>query len=92
MKLLALTLAACAALAACDGDGNRGVTLLNVSYDPTRELDAEIDAAFVAAWKQQTGQTVTIENLRPPSAAIVMADSPAPITGIETAARIASMP
>ena len=36
------------------------VTLLNVSYDPTRELYREINAAFAVNWKQRTGQTVTI--------------------------------
>src|ERR1700740_3321297 len=34
--------------------------LLNVSYDPTRELYKEINAAFAAEWKAQTGETVTI--------------------------------
>ncbi|HEY0283092.1 MAG TPA: substrate-binding domain-containing protein, partial [Rhizomicrobium sp.] len=37
-----------------------GVTLLNVSYDPTRELYKEINAAFAAQWKAKTGQDVTI--------------------------------
>ena len=37
-----------------------GVTLLNVSYDPTRELYQQIDAAFAAAWKAKTGETVTV--------------------------------
>jgi sulfate/thiosulfate transport system substrate-binding protein len=36
------------------------LTLLNVSYDPTRELYAEINPAFIAAWKAKTGQTLTI--------------------------------
>src|SRR5512132_1996084 len=36
------------------------VTLLNVSYDPTRELYEEINAAFARAWAARTGQTVTI--------------------------------
>jgi sulfate transport system substrate-binding protein len=36
------------------------VKLLNVSYDPTRELYQEIDTAFAAQWKQKTGQVVTI--------------------------------
>jgi sulfate transport system substrate-binding protein len=36
------------------------VTLLNVSYDPTRELYEEINAAFAKAWKARTGQKVTI--------------------------------
>ena len=34
--------------------------LLNVSYDPTRELYEEVNAAFAAQWKQQTGETLTI--------------------------------
>jgi sulfate transport system substrate-binding protein len=36
------------------------VTLLNVSYDPTRELYQAVNAAFAAQWKAKTGQTVTI--------------------------------
>lgn len=35
-------------------------TLLNVSYDVTRELYKDINPAFVAAWKAKTGETVTI--------------------------------
>jgi sulfate transport system substrate-binding protein len=35
-------------------------TLLNVSYDPTRELYQEINGAFAKAWKAKTGQGVTI--------------------------------
>ena len=34
--------------------------LLNVSYDPTRELYRAIDDAFVPVWKAKTGQTLTI--------------------------------
>ena len=37
------------------------LTLLNVSYDPTRELYEDVDPAFAAAWKAKTGQTVSIE-------------------------------
>ncbi len=33
-------------------------TLLNVSYDPTRELYAAINPAFAAVWRKQTGQDV----------------------------------
>ena len=36
------------------------VTLLNVSYDPTRELYKDINSAFAAQWKAKTGETVTI--------------------------------
>jgi sulfate/thiosulfate-binding protein len=35
-------------------------TILNVSYDPTRELYKAFDTAFAAYWKQQTGETVTV--------------------------------
>jgi sulfate/thiosulfate-binding protein len=35
-------------------------TILNVSYDPTRELYKQYDAAFAAHWKTESGQTVTI--------------------------------
>jgi len=35
-------------------------TLLNVSYDPTRELYKEYNAAFAAHWKAETGGAVTI--------------------------------
>jgi len=37
------------------------VTLLNVSYDPTRELYADFNQAFAKHWKEKTGQTVTIQ-------------------------------
>jgi len=37
------------------------VTLLNVSYDPTRELFKDINKAFASEWKQKTGQDVTIK-------------------------------
>ncbi|MFN4208588.1 MAG: sulfate ABC transporter substrate-binding protein [Agrobacterium albertimagni] len=34
--------------------------LLNVSYDPTRELYADFNAAFAKHWQEETGETVTI--------------------------------
>ena len=37
------------------------VKLLNISYDPTRELYQEVNQVFSAQWKAQTGQTLTIE-------------------------------
>jgi sulfate transport system substrate-binding protein len=37
------------------------IQLLNVSYDPTRELYVEFNKAFASYWKEKTGQTVTIE-------------------------------
>jgi sulfate/thiosulfate transport system substrate-binding protein len=35
-------------------------TLLNVSYDPTREFYQEIDAAFAKSWTARTGQSIAI--------------------------------
>ena len=35
-------------------------TLLNVSYDPTRELYVAINAAFIKQWQAKTGKTVQI--------------------------------
>lgn len=37
------------------------VTLLNVSYDPTRELYQDVGKAFAAKWKAQTGDNVTFK-------------------------------
>jgi sulfate/thiosulfate-binding protein len=38
-----------------------GTVLLNVSYDPTRELYQEVNAAFASYWKAKTGQDVTLQ-------------------------------
>jgi sulfate/thiosulfate-binding protein len=45
---------------AASGSRDGAATLLNVSYDPTREFYQEFNASFAAYWKQQTGQAVTI--------------------------------
>jgi sulfate transport system substrate-binding protein len=37
------------------------LSLLNVSYDPTRELYADYNKVFAAHWKQKTGDTITIK-------------------------------
>ncbi|KAA0692585.1 sulfate ABC transporter substrate-binding protein [Neorhizobium sp. P12A] len=37
-------------------------TLLNVSYDPTRELYKDFNAAFAAKWKKDTGETLEIKS------------------------------
>jgi sulfate/thiosulfate transport system substrate-binding protein len=37
-----------------------GITILNVSYDPTRELYEEIKPAFAKFWKAKSGQDVTV--------------------------------
>lgn len=41
-------------------DAGPEVTLLNVSYDPTRELYQDVNAAFARHWKARTGQSVVI--------------------------------
>src|SRR2546427_8939497 len=66
---LALTVAALgvgplAGLAPCrqgPGPSAARVTLLNVSYDPTRELYVEFNAAFARYWKAKTGQVVRVD-------------------------------
>jgi len=40
--------------------GGADVTLLNVSFDATREFYEDVNAAFAAAWKARTGRTVAI--------------------------------
>ncbi len=69
-----LILAGAAALTACGGSESTGTasstsaasappvtrSLLNVSYDPTRELYQEFNPAFAAHWKEQTGETVEV--------------------------------
>ncbi len=39
----------------------KDVKLLNVSYDPTRELYTEFNVAFAKHWKEKTGDTVTVQ-------------------------------
>jgi sulfate adenylyltransferase subunit 1/sulfate transport system substrate-binding protein len=43
------------------GSARAGQSLLNVSYDPTRELYKAINPAFIADWKAKTGETVQIQ-------------------------------
>ncbi|MBE1237456.1 sulfate ABC transporter substrate-binding protein [Phaeovibrio sulfidiphilus] len=60
---VALAVALTAALALAPSPARAAApeqTLLNVSYDPTREFYRQINAAFAAAWSQKTGQKVTI--------------------------------
>ncbi|MGU3538616.1 sulfate ABC transporter substrate-binding protein [Methylobacterium sp. A54F] len=42
------------------GPATAETALLNVSYDPTRELYREINAAFAEDWKAKTGESVTV--------------------------------
>ena len=58
MKSIRLALAA--ALLASIGSSVAAQTLLNASYDPTRELYAAINAAFIKYWQSKTGATVQI--------------------------------
>ena len=43
------------------GMARADVTILNVSYDPTREFYKEFNAAFATKWLADTGETVTIQ-------------------------------
>ena len=49
------------AFAAASAHAQKAVELLNVSYDPTRELYEEYNAAFAAHWKAEKGQDVTVK-------------------------------
>jgi sulfate transport system substrate-binding protein len=48
------------ALALAASVGAKDIKLLNVSYDPTRELYAEYNTAFAKYWKAKTGDDVTV--------------------------------
>jgi sulfate transport system substrate-binding protein len=50
-----------ALLSAAIGAAAQAQTLLNVSYDPTRELYVQINAAFVKHWQAKAKQTLTIQ-------------------------------
>ena len=56
--LLALLLGAVGAASSAAQAAN--VTLLNVSYDPTRELYEDFNKAFASYWKTQTGDTLEV--------------------------------
>jgi sulfate/thiosulfate transport system substrate-binding protein len=63
---VALGALATALLSSCNGQfaapaSGARVTLLNVSYDPTRELYVEFNAAFARYWKAKTGQEVRVD-------------------------------
>jgi sulfate transport system substrate-binding protein len=61
MKSRILAAFAAAALFVCSTAQAADITLLNASYDPTRELYKQINAAFVADWKKSHGaDNVTI--------------------------------
>jgi sulfate transport system substrate-binding protein len=58
---LSLLATATLAIGAHSAGALADTTILNVSYDPTRELYQELNAAFTKHWKQQTGEEVTIQ-------------------------------
>jgi sulfate transport system substrate-binding protein len=58
--LLARLLAAAAAAGAAEPLYAKDVALLNVSYDPTRELYVEYNKAFAAYWKAKTGDVLSV--------------------------------
>ncbi|MEQ8267015.1 MAG: sulfate ABC transporter substrate-binding protein [Parvibaculum sp.] len=60
-KRSALLLAGIFLLLAMTFEVRAETTLLNVSYDPTRELYRDFNAAFVEHWKKETGETISIE-------------------------------
>ena len=49
------------ALVACGGKGKAERKLLNVSYDPTRELYQEFNPEFIKYWQGKTGEHISIE-------------------------------
>ncbi len=53
---------ALAMTAGCDSGGptSNGVELLNVSYDPTRELWRDLNESFTAKYEKEKGERVTI--------------------------------
>jgi len=57
----ALFLAGCGGQPSQSDAATPAITLLNVSYDPTRELYQEFNDAFARHWLAQTGQTVTVK-------------------------------
>ena len=59
-RLKMTVIAAVAALVLGAGVAHAQVKLLNVSYDPTRELYQDVNKAFGAQWKQKTGQTLDV--------------------------------
>ncbi|MEH0165962.1 sulfate ABC transporter substrate-binding protein [Roseateles microcysteis] len=50
-----------AAAALLSGTAHAGTALLNVSYDPTRELYQDFNAAFTKQWKAKTGEDLTVK-------------------------------
>jgi sulfate/thiosulfate transport system substrate-binding protein len=64
-SLITVSAAISLALTGCSGGEERqagdAVELLNVSYDPTRELYQDLSAAFSAKWREETDQEVSFK-------------------------------
>ena len=59
-RAIGLSLLAGAGLWTCALPAAAETALLNVSYDPTRELYRDINAAFAEEWKAKTGEAITV--------------------------------
>lgn len=61
-RLLAasLVIAICLVASGCGSAKEDGIVMLNVSYDPTRELYEQYNKVFSAYWEKEKGQKVTI--------------------------------
>jgi len=61
LSVVALAALTCCGGGAGDSSGSARVALRNVSYDPTRELYVDFNAAFARYWKARTGQDVRVD-------------------------------
>jgi sulfate/thiosulfate-binding protein len=83
--------AAAGTLLATDTRAVEPTTLLNVSYDPTRELYRDFNRAFIKAWKAKTGETIVVNqshNGSGASARAVLDGLPADVVTLALAADI----
>nr|WP_233981782.1 sulfate ABC transporter substrate-binding protein [Pectobacterium versatile] len=62
MSIRRLGLSVATAALLFSGVASAATELLNVSYDPTRELYQQYNAAFIKHWKATTGEDITIKN------------------------------
>ena len=83
--------AAASTLLATSATAAEPTTLLNVSYDPTRELYRDFNRAFIKDWKAKTGETVVVNqshNGSGASARAVLDGLPADVVTLALAADI----
>lgn len=60
-RLIVSGIIALATLASSGAQAQKSLSILNVSYDPTRELYQDINEAFSKYWQSKTGEKVTIQ-------------------------------